>query len=250
MRGIVLLLVPLASLAAVLVPASPTPSAAAATPPLAFRQYAAVLGEVGPTPAVGHRFRFTNGSDTAVTVTDLRPSCGCLEPTLEGGTETDDGRRYEPGEDGSFEVRVLTAGETPGPHAYTIDVTSRAGEETYRRQLHFTVTLPEAKVTLTPREVFFYQLSGEAGEQTVVVTDPRSDPLTVTSADSKSEWLTTEIRAEPDGHRTTVTLRVPEGLPPGLTTAWVKIRTSDPDYATLKVAVAMNGGSSDRGVTP
>ena len=246
MRAAVLMLVPAACGAALLTPADRTSGPRAPGDPLAFTQNAALLGRVGPAPEVGHRFRFRNASGEAVTVVGLDPSCGCLDPKLSGGTAIGDGREFAPGEEGSVEVRMSTVGEPPGPQRYTVNVRTRQGGSAVDQRVVFAVELPEAKVTMTPPAVAFLQVRGEAGERSVTIRDPRPRPLSVLGVDSDSEWVTPSLTSAADGRETVVTVACREGLPPGRRDATVSVRTDDPDYATLRIAVALDGGTSRR----
>ncbi|REJ76656.1 MAG: DUF1573 domain-containing protein [Planctomycetota bacterium] len=213
---------------------------AAPLSPLVFRQYAVNLREVPPQPTFQAHFDFMNRGDHPVRITNLDPSCGCLRPVLHG-----DKTEYEPGETGRFYVTMHTANVAPGPHGYSVDV-EYSGREQHTESLAFRITLPQKKLSVEPAEVFFYQLSGEAGEQTIHVTDYRGGrPLNVTAAHCDSEVVTVEILPagqDDDGNpRVPLRISVPEGVPPGRQTALVKIETDDPEFRRVYAAVLVEG---------
>lgn len=217
-------------------------AAAAPLPPLVFRQYAVNLRDVPPRPTFQAHFDFMNRGDHPVTITNLDPSCGCLRPVLHG-----EKRVYQPGETGRFYVTMHTANVSPGPHGYSVDVEYSAQQD-HRESVAFRITLPQKKLSVEPAEVFFYQLSGEAGEQTIYVTDYRGDrPLNVTAVHCESEVVTVEILpAESDDKgnpRVPLRISVPEGVPPGRQTALVKIDTDDPEFQRVYAAVLVEGPS-------
>jgi hypothetical protein len=208
-------------------------------PALAFDQYAVDFREVPPRPVIQAHFDFTNRSDRPVTILQLQPSCGCLDPKLYG-----DQTHYEPGESGRFYVTLHTANESPGPHGYTITV--RYHDDRPREEmLSFRLTLPERKVSVEPPEVYFYQLSGQPSEQIVYVTDYRGPALEVVSARCTSDLVSVEVlppETDEEGHRRTpIRLSVPGNVPAGRHTGLVTIATNDPDFRQLFAAILVHG---------
>lgn len=213
-----------------------------ALPPLAFEQYGVSYPEVRPYPVVEAHFDFQNRGNSAITIEEVEPSCGCLRWHLQGAKET-----YLPGETGSLVVRLFTANEKPGPHFYTLNVTSR-GRDTQQEQLSFRVVLPERKVSIEPAEVYFYQLNGEPDSRTVFLTDYRSDrqaPLQVTGVESLSPQITTEVLpAETDDQgrrRIPVLLTVPGVVSSGRETTFVRLATNDPEFSHIAFPVLIEG---------
>ena len=94
-----------------------TPQSTSVPPSLAFDQYLVNLGPVPvpPRPIVLAHFPFMNRGTQPAVITELIPSCGCLNPQLEK-------RSYEPGESGEFLLRVVTTREEPGPKEYSVRV--------------------------------------------------------------------------------------------------------------------------------
>jgi hypothetical protein len=202
---------------------------------IAFDQYAVNLGPIEPLGIADGRFRFTNVSDRPVKITDLRPSCGCLQPRL-------DKREYLPGETGMFFVQVATAGEQPGPHHYTITV-EYLDPEPQSVVLTFRMELPPKQLYITPRAILVYQFGEEPVTRDVLVTDNRPNPAKVTGVDSPAEFVSAELaETETDNagvshSRIEVTI---QSVPVGLHNTLVKIRTNDPEFAVLNIPVRVH----------
>src|SRR5262245_66654599 len=72
-------------------------------------------GTVRSGVPLAQQFNFVNQGPGAVTITDLRASCGCLAPRLEK-------RTYQSGESGAIFLEVNTLSQPPGPNAWGVDV--------------------------------------------------------------------------------------------------------------------------------
>ena len=210
--------------------------------PLVFERYQVNLHEVPPLPILEATFRFTNHSGRTVTIKELKPSCGCLNPRLEK-------RVYQPGESGRFSVRVETAGEKPGPKEYTIDVICDAPRPR-QVQLTFKFILPEKKVVITPRALIFYQLGGGATEREIVISDFRDNPLKITGVSSKSEFVSarvTQAGTTEFGHyEARLSVKVAGVVPPGKQETLLELKTDDPTYPLLRVPLWIHGLDKQR----
>lgn len=220
----------------------PVPMAdAAPRPPLAFNQYTLDLRTVPPRPLVREHFDFTNVGTGPLSITELEPSCACLNPQLRG-----DKRVYAPGERGRFYVFMQTAREQPGPHSYTVTV-KYADPQPREVVVEFRLTLPEMKVTLDPPEVYFYQLSGADDERTIHVSDRRGRQLKVLAADCSLEGVRVEVQSpemSPDGEeRTPLKVFVPGEYAPGRHKGYINIVTDDPEFKELRAAILVEGPS-------
>lgn len=219
-------------------------------PPLAFAQYSLDFGEVPATPVINAHFDFVNRSDAPVEILGLKPSCNCLNPTLMGGRTT-----YAPGEAGRFHIQVRTANEPAGQQDYLVELDYLDAEDrVHTEALILRVTLPELKVTVEPSELLFYQLSGEAGSQTIHVTDFRDDPLEVLEVVSDSPYASFEIgEAEVDEFgRSTIPIQIsiPEGIPPMREITLINIMTSDQEFSQLQVPMLLHGPIQSQQVMP
>ncbi len=205
---------------------------------LVFSQYAVQLGEVRPTGTIPAHFDFFNSGETPIEILKLEPSCGCLAPRL-----YDDKKVYKPGEHGRFYVSVKTANESAGPKTYTVKVKYDDGEPK-ERLVSFRLTIPEKKVSVTPAEVYFYQLDGSADFREIVVEDHRGRNLTITNVICPTEFATVTLGAKiTDGQttRTPIRIDIPANVPPGRKTAVLTIQTDDSDYSVIKVPILIWG---------
>lgn len=209
-------------------------------PALAFEQYLVDLQEVAPSETISARFSFRNASDRKVTITDLEPSCGCLQPQLRK-------RDYAPGEFGDFALRVQTANQTPGLKDYRVKV-KYTDPEPRECELAFRVVLPEVQVFVRPRALVFYQVTGEATEQMLTVTDLRSKPLEIKKVECTSEYVRGEIlppeAAEGEAYQQQVKIIVQGAVPPGRHHALVRMHTDDANYREVRVPLWIFGPES------
>ena len=215
---------------------SQRPAKPSALPALAFDQYLVNLGQAEPGGQVAGQFTFTNTSDRPVSITELKPSCGCLNPRLEK-------KVYQPAERGEFSLRVQTANEAPGPKEYYCDVKyddGRAGET----RLTFRVILPDETVTVRPSAVIVYQSNATPTERTLVVTDRRPQPLRVLAVECSSELASVSlgtVGTDDAGRRRQEVFVTIGAVPPGRHHALVRIRTDDPAYPDLRVPMLIEG---------
>ncbi len=219
-------------------------AAAPARPALAFDQYLVDLGPVAPSEEVRAHFDFTNRGHSLVTVTDLVPSCGCLQPQMKK-------KSYRAGESGNFLVRVQTANESPGLKEYTVTI-KYTDPEPREVDVIFRVVLPDNQVSVRPRALAFYQLGGQRAApgiepQKIEVTDCRARHLNITRVECSREIADVELEeGEIDGAghwHGSLKVAVPNRLPPGRVEAVVRIFTDDSQYKVLRVPLIIEGGS-------
>jgi hypothetical protein len=208
-------------------------------PGLAFSQYMVNEGLPEVQPYYYARFAFKNTSDNPITIDELRPSCGCLDPKLEQ-------RVYKPGERGEFHLRVDPTKEKPGPREYFVDVIYKDPQPRSAR-LTYKLILPERKIEITPKALVFYQLSdsGASTSQEVVISDYRSRHFEVQGIESSSPLaeatlLATE-RDDADNLHVKLQVTVAGSVPPGTSRALINVRTDDPTFKVLQVPVLIRG---------
>jgi hypothetical protein len=200
-------------------------------PALAFQQYLVDRGQVEPSAVVTARFAFTNRGRETVTVKDLLPSCGCLNPKLEK-------RVYAPGESGEFFLHVQTANEQPGQKEYFCKVVYD-DPQTREVDLAFRVQLPERQVTVRPKSLIVYQFSAQPQTETIVVSDYRARPLRLIEARCTSDLVTVAIGdpgTDEEGATTIpVSVSIAADIPPGRYPAWILLTTDDSVFPELRV---------------
>jgi hypothetical protein len=208
-------------------------------PALAFDQYAVNLGPIEPMSLAEGKFRFTNTSDRTVKITELRPSCGCMNPQLEK-------REYAPGETGQFSVQVATAGEKPGPRHYTVTM-EYLDPEPQSVLLTFRLELPPRQLYITPRALLVYQFGEEPTTKDILVTDNRPHPADVTGVESRADFVTAELagtETDAEGVQSTRIHVTIGSVPLGVHNALLKVRTSDPEFPVLNVPVRVHRQAS------
>lgn len=216
-------------------------SAAAPLPALAFDQYLVDLGKVSPSEEVTARFRFTNVGEEPVTINQLVPSCGCLQPRVRK-------KVYQPGEMDDFILRVQTANQAVGEKEYQVTV-KYADPQPRESLLVFRVNLPDNQVMVRPTGMIFYQLSDKSSSQDIVVTDRREQPLRLEGVRLIPDMQGVEVAVQPSdsdehGHaRHHVKVTVSGDVADGRHVGTVMLFTSDPKYPTLRVPIIVQGTS-------
>ncbi|WP_437205573.1 DUF1573 domain-containing protein [Planctomicrobium sp. SH664] len=209
-------------------------------PALALQQYSVNLREVPAIGTVPARFNFTNSGNGPLTITKLDASCGCLAPKMTGGKKT-----FAPQENGEFTVSVKTANEKPGPKSYSVAVHYDDNGTPREQVVTFHLIIPERKVTVSPGQLTFYQLQGEAGSKVLHVTDERGRNLQITNVTTSSpnlEAVIGERKVRPDGAmEIPIQVHVAEGQPPGRVITDVTIHTDDVNYPKIQVPVMIEG---------
>ena len=227
---------------------SPTPMAAPPVrPSLAFDQYLIDLGPVGPSEEVAVAFRFMNRGSNRVTIEQLVPSCGCLQPELKQTV-------YAPGEAGKFNLRVQTANQLPGSKEYRVAV-KYVDSGPREANLVFRVVLPLNQVFVRPPALAVSLFPGAAAtEQIVQIFDHRAEHLNITRVDCYRNMAAVEqleAGADEHGHwRARLKVTVPGNLRPGRIETMVRIFTDDPDYHMLRVPLVIDVRPSHSIVDP
>ncbi len=243
---VLMALVPLGlAVAANWVNATPSPIDYQQTSPaLIFQQYLVNLGHI-PSSSKKHvstRFIFKNGGKHPVTITELKPSCGCLQPRLSK-------KILQPGERGNFLLRVSTISEAPGKHDYfvTVKYTDPKPREVV---VHFKFILPKKQIDIQPQALIFYQLNGEPATQQFVITDYRDQPMNVTKVSSTSKVVSASLQSTGvdnlGNQRTYVSVTVAGKVPSGKTRAHVIIETDDPQFDKMVIPLWIEGPAVKR----
>ena len=208
-------------------------------PALAFETYLVdISGRVKETDrVVGARFRFKNLSDQTVNVTDLIPSCGCLQPQLEK-------RVYEPRDSGEFVLKMETAGESPGAKEYFVDFKYEDPIERTAR-LTFKLDLPERRLVVKPKALVIYQFTPGRTIHPVTVSDYRGGKgFKITSVKSTSKYAKVQL-GEVEHQNGLVEQKldviVEDLVPPGKHDGLIVIKTNDLDFPELYVPLIIQG---------
>jgi hypothetical protein len=206
-------------------------------PALAFDQYLIDLGPVEPSEQVAVPFRFTNRGKSRVTINELLPSCGCLQPELKQ-------KVFAPGKSGSFKLRVQTANQLPGPKEYQVTV-KYSDPQPREASVVFRVVLPLNQVFVRPPALAFSTYAGAPPtQQEVSILDGRARHLKITRVDCYRnlafvEQLEGEL-AETGHWRGRLNVSVAANLPSGRHETMIRIFTDDPDYRMLRVPLVID----------
>lgn len=149
------------------------------------------FGQVGKGESPLGRFEFRNGSAEPVTITRIKPSCGCT--AVEGWRQT-----LAPGATGHFEVRLDTRWLRGGV-SKPIDVETSATRVPTRLHVRATVFSP---VEVTPSTVTLAEVSGAPVEPKrfeIVVTD--ASPLSIREVRTTNPHFRAELVEVEPGRR-------------------------------------------------
>jgi hypothetical protein len=217
-------------------PSQPAAREAADRPALAFHQYLVDLGRIQPSSEERAIFVFRNRGSQAVHITDVKPSCGCLEPHVSS-------RMIEPGGEGHIVLRMQPANETPGPKEFHVDL-KYTDPQPRDVRLAFKVEIPEQGLSVRPRALLVYQNADTAISKQIVVSDTRPTPARVEQVSVSNPIIQVALG---DVHTTasgaieqTVEVNVEAGVPAGRHEAVVTIHTSDPHAPVLRVPLRID----------
>ncbi|MBS0206063.1 MAG: DUF1573 domain-containing protein [Planctomycetes bacterium] len=220
--------------------AAPTPMSISVPklPALSFRQYAVDLGKIQPTSESRATFVFFNRGAGPVEITKVVPSCSCLVPRV-------DQKVFEPGENGRIILRIQPANEAPGRKELFADVWYNDPEPRQVR-LTFKLDIPDRQMSVTPAQMMIFHPAGSTETvATFTVTDGRKKPFELTDVAANTELVTPVIgerTVAPTGEWSqTVQVTIPGAIPPGKHHALLRIKTTDPDYAELRVPMLLQG---------
>ncbi|WP_298866504.1 DUF1573 domain-containing protein [uncultured Gimesia sp.] len=207
-------------------------------PALAFETYLVDTGPVKETTrTVGARFRFKNLSKHTVTVKKLVPSCGCLNPQLEK-------KVYLPNEVGEFQLKMETAGESPGQKEYFVDFNY---EDTQERSTRLTLKLelPTRRLVVKPKALVVYQFTPGRTTHPVTVSDYRAGTdFKIISVESTTKYAKAELGSleiKNGIRQQKLNVIVEDTIPPGKHNGLIVIKTNDTDFPELFVPIIIQG---------
>lgn len=215
-------------------------------PALAFHQYAVDLRTIQPTTPVQAHFAFQNRGQQPVRITKVEPSCQCLTTQIQGARDN----TIDSGGQGRIVVRLQPANSTPGPHTYTVNV-SYNDPEPNEVQLTLKLVIPET-LWVTPRLMSFYHRKGASPTTAdFTVSDGRAKRFEITDVSVSTELVEAavgETSVSPTGnYQQTVRIVVAGDLPPGQSQHMLTIRTTDREFAELKVPIFLRGPTESPG---
>lgn len=213
-------------------------------PPLAFHQYSVNLGRVEPRRDYYAFFAFTNQSDEAIELRELKTSCGCV-------SQHQKQKVFQAREDGEFALRIQSANQEPGQKRYTCKaIYGPVGKPdvSYEADLVFQIWLPESSVIVRPRVLIMHQPTAVETSKPIAITDLRPQPMKVLSVYCELPFVSVRVRdaselTEKDleaGVVSMIDVTVSE-VPAGRHETEVRITTDDPEFNLLRVPVRLHG---------
>ncbi|MFO0946633.1 MAG: DUF1573 domain-containing protein [Planctomycetota bacterium] len=199
---------------------------------MVFEQPVVRLGKVKSAGTVAQTFSFKVFGNHAAEIVEVRPSCGCVKPTLAK-------RIFAPGEAGSIILEIHATGQEPGPHQYRLSLTVR---DPMPRTIVLAVELELfSDVRIKPAQVLVYMNGSRELRQTVTISDERPRPIDVRALTSSSKWIEPKLVGPEAGEKSPgvqqVELAFAKDFPVGKTEGVVVVSTSDPEYPQFEIPV-------------
>jgi hypothetical protein len=197
---------------------------------LAFDPPTIDLGEVKAGQVFSYQVKVTNTASTAITLQELKSSCGCIQPTLEPST-------LQPNATGILKLDINTLISNPGPTTYGIKL--RYPEASQLKEQQFIITgRVVQEIVVTPSAITCY---GEKPRpQTITIQDKRPTPLKPIKLERTSPYLDIEW-VKPEGAAAQYALKVSvrEDLPAGRHDHEVLVYTTDVTYPVLRIPITV-----------
>lgn len=199
---------------------------------IVFDRTIARLGRVKSVGTIAQPFSFRVVGEHAAQIDEVRPSCGCVKPSLAG-------RTFAPGESGTISLEIHTTGQELGPHQYRLSLTVRDPKP---RTIVLQVELELfSDVRVKPAHVLVYMNGPRELRQTVTISDDRPRPIDVRSLTSSSKWIEPKlVGAVAQGAPSQVQrieLAFAKDFPVGKTEGIVVVSTNDPEYPQFEIPV-------------
>lgn len=189
-------------------------------------------GELKAGPTVSFAVPLTHRGTGRIAVTGVETGCGCVAAKV---SKND----LAAGDAATLTFAVNTLTQPAGPNAWTATVKYRHlpdGAANFTEQtvsVRVTATLIR-EVTATPPSVSLS--TAGAANTSVIITDMRAKPLTVTAAVSTAAFVTATVRPAAGGKQT-IDIAVSADAPTGHSDEVIVLTTDDPAYRELRVPV-------------
>jgi len=207
-------------------------------PALVFESYLADSSHLTAEskPVISEEFYFRNQGQSVVHITELKPSCGCLSPTISS-------REIPPGETGRITLPIRTANEPAGLREYLLTVQY---EDPKPREVTLTwkLRLPEKKLLIEPRVLMVIGESSPTTEYSVTISDFRQGkaqkPLQILDITAAPEFIQAKLASQSAGDelsQTRLDVRFTADVPPGQHRGLITVMTDDADYPAIQIPV-------------
>jgi hypothetical protein len=188
------------------------------------------LGEVKAGQVFAHQVKVTNTGAEPITVSELKSSCGCIQPVLDPST-------LAPGATGTLKMQINTLTSNPGPTTYGVRLRYQLRGQ-LREQLYVLVSNVVQEIVVTPAALTF--IGERPRAQVLTILDKRSTPIQIIGMETTSPFLAVEWIQPPQTDpqaQYALQLTVREGLPAGQHDWEIVIHTKDPAYPALRIPI-------------
>jgi hypothetical protein len=197
---------------------------------LAFNPPNIDLGEVKAGQVFAQQVKVTNTGNEPIAVSELKSSCGCIQPVLEPST-------LAPGASGTLKMQINTLASNPGPTTYGVRLRYQLHGQ-LREQLYVLVSNVVQEIVVTPAALTF--IGERPRPQVLTIFDKRSTPIQLVGLETTSPFLAVEwvqpAQADPQPQYA-LYLTVRDGLPAGQHDWEIVVHTKDPAYPALRIPV-------------
>ncbi len=188
------------------------------------------LGEAKAGQVFAQQVKVTNQGRESITISEIKSSCGCIQPVLEPAT-------LAPGATGILKLQINTLTSSPGPTTYGLRL--RFTDQGQLRELQYILTCRVVQeLVVTPASITF--IGERPRPQTITILDKRSTPIRPVKLEASSPFLQVEwiqpAQAEPQPQYA-LHLTVREGLEPRQYDEEIIIHTSDQAYPVLRIPI-------------
>jgi P pilus assembly chaperone PapD len=199
---------------------------------LAFQPAIIDLGDVKAGQVFAHSIQVTNTTSSAITVNEIKSSCGCIRPVLEPST-------LAPGATGTLKLDINTLASSPGPSTFGVKLRYPEANQIKEQQFIITGRIIQ-ELVVTPTAITCY---GEKPRpQTITILDKRATVLQPVKLERTSPYLNVEwvqpVQASPQPQYA-LQVSVREDLPAGRHEHEVIVYTSDTTYPVLRVPITI-----------
>lgn len=202
-------------------------------PILSFTKDVHDFGNINKGEKVTHEFEFKNTGKSDLTISDVKPSCGCTTATPEKAT-------YKPGESGKIPV-TFDSGRFSGEFSKTITVTSN-DEANPKIQLKIMGKIMQ-DINIDPARLTLVNVKrGETVEKEIMVSTDRLDKVEVTDVTANIDYLKFDtVRIDDKNVKIKVTF-VGKDVPAEnkRVNGMIEIKTNSETQQSLKVGLYVN----------
>ncbi len=194
-------------------------------------------GEVRGLAHITQSFSFTNTGKKTVRIIETRSSCSCSQPDIYPTL-------VPPGASGTFTMKVNLLGQKAGKHAWRGEIRYQVDGVNKMEIVQLTVDYVPV-VSVTPSAVTIVTRADFTKD--IVITDRRSEPLTILKLETTSPHLQAEqVGTWSDSQQTRIRVRASKDFPSGTHDERVNVYTDDSIYAHIPISVKVVKRSPDQ----